>query len=453
MESRKNNIKEGLDNIVTINACKLCTPLGACIAFKGIQGCMTILHGSQGCATYIRRYLISHYREPIDIASSSFDENAAIFGGGANLVKSISNVRRQYNPEVLAIATSCLSETIGDDIEMIVKGIESEEKIPIIPVSTASYRGTHREGFYAALLASVKSLAEKKDESSHINIISGMLSPEDIRYLKAIAGEFSDFVLLPDYSETLDSGSWGEYEKIAEGGTAIEDIRSMGSAAGTIELGGSCGLVSTAGKYLEEKFEVPLKNISLPVGLRGSDLLINSLSKLSGKEIPESIKKERLRLLDAYADAHKYLFGVKAIVYGEEDLAVALSSFLSELGISIVLCASGSNTGSFKEEVEKSIIDFDESVTHIAEGVDFEKIDEIAAELEAEIVIGNSKGYKLASKFGIPLIRTGFPIHDRFGGQRIQHVGYKGAMMLLDNIVNAVLETQQKNSSVIYNYM
>ena len=54
--------------ISTTNACKLCRPLGACLAFKGIEGAVPYLHGSQGCATYMRRYIISHYNEPIDIA-------------------------------------------------------------------------------------------------------------------------------------------------------------------------------------------------------------------------------------------------------------------------------------------------------------------------------------------------------------------------------------------------
>ncbi len=62
----------------TRNACKLCTPLGACLAFAGVEGARTILHGSQGCATYIRRYMISHFKEPIDIASSNFGETSAI---------------------------------------------------------------------------------------------------------------------------------------------------------------------------------------------------------------------------------------------------------------------------------------------------------------------------------------------------------------------------------------
>lgn len=39
----------------TQNACKMCTPLGAALAFQGIESCVPLLHGSQGCSTYMRR--------------------------------------------------------------------------------------------------------------------------------------------------------------------------------------------------------------------------------------------------------------------------------------------------------------------------------------------------------------------------------------------------------------
>ncbi|MCI5143100.1 MAG: nitrogenase, partial [Candidatus Electrothrix sp. ATG1] len=104
--------------ISTTNACKLCKPLGACLAFKGIEGTVPYLHGSQGCATYMRRYIISHYNEPIDIASSSLSEKNAIYGGGPNLKLGLTNVAEKYRPAMIGIATTCLTETIGDDVSM-----------------------------------------------------------------------------------------------------------------------------------------------------------------------------------------------------------------------------------------------------------------------------------------------------------------------------------------------
>src|ERR1035438_2412566 len=83
--------------VATRNACKLCSPLGACLALRGVAGAVPFLHGSQGCATYIRRYLISHFREPMDIAVSGFSEATTVFGGGDNLRTGLHNVARQYH--------------------------------------------------------------------------------------------------------------------------------------------------------------------------------------------------------------------------------------------------------------------------------------------------------------------------------------------------------------------
>src|ERR1039458_7701430 len=102
--------------VATRNACKLCAPLGASLAMRGIAGALPFLHGSQGCATYMRRYIISHFREPMDIATSGFSEATTIFGGGANLRQGLDNVTSQYHPTLIGIATTCLTETIGEDV-------------------------------------------------------------------------------------------------------------------------------------------------------------------------------------------------------------------------------------------------------------------------------------------------------------------------------------------------
>ena len=59
----------------------------------------------------------------------------------------------------------------------------------------------------------------------------------------------------------------------------------------------------------------------------------------------------------------------------------------------------------------------------------------------------------LYAKMDIPLVRVGFPIHDRVGGARILHVGYKGAQQLFDTIVNTILTARQTESKIGYSYM
>ena len=84
---------------------------------------------------------------------------------------------------------------------------------------------------------------------------------------------------------------------------------------------------------------------------------------------------------------------------------------------------------------------------------DFEKIKELCEEIIPDIMIGHSKGYYISRQLNIPLIRVGFPIHDRIGGQRIMHVGYQGTQQLFDKIVNAIIEQKQDISPVGYKYM
>ena len=443
----------------TQNACKLCNPLGACLAFKGIERCVPFLHGSQGCATYIRRYLISHFKEPVDIASSNFNEDTAVFGGSHNLKLGLQNITKQYKPELIGIATTCLSETIGDDVDMILReyGSESDPALPrpvMIHASTPSYQGTHIDGFHAAMRATVSQLAEGGTKRNLLTLFPNMVSPADLRYLKEILESFNiPFVLLPDYSETLDGGPWEEYHRIPKGGTPQHAIRKSGTAAASIEFTSVLtGEKSPAG-YLEEKFDVPSYRLCLPIGIKQSDAFFNLLEKLSETPLPHRYEDERRRLVDAYVDGHKYVFGKKAIVYGEEDLVIAITAFLREIGITPVLCASGGKSGFLKKRLSEMVPDLNDLGIKVRDGVDFVDIEDEAKILEPDLLIGNSKGFTMSRKNHIPIVRIGFPIHDRFGGQRLHHLGYKGTQELFDRIVNTVIEYRQNSSPIGYTYM
>ncbi len=445
------------DYTATTNACKLCKPLGAAIAFRGIEGCVPFLHGSQGCATYMRRYIISHFNEPIDIASSSLGEKNAIYGGGPNLKLGLNNVTEKYSPLLIGVATTCLTETIGDDVPRLLREYLEEfgtDRTPlIVNVSTPSYSGTHMEGFTAAVREVVNQLAEKSEAKKTLNLFSGFVSAADIRYLKEVGREFGkELVLLPDYSDTLDGPALNEYPLIPKGGTPIESIRRMGGAEASIELGWTLPNL-TGGKVLQEKFGTPLYRIGLPIGIRASDIFFEKFRELTGREIPARYTGARGRLIDSLVDGHKYIFGKRAVIYGEEDLVIGLTAFLAEIGIHPVLCASGGKSGRFEEGVRAALHGLDCEIPRVVEDVDFYDIEELAGELKVDLIVGHSKGYSFARKENLPLIRVGFPVHDRIGGQRILHLGYEGAQSLFDLITNTVIEKKQSDSPVGYSYM
>ena len=440
----------------TINACKLCNPLGASLVFRGIEGAIPVLHGSQGCATYIRRYIISHFKEPIDIASSSFSEASTIFGGGRNLAVAIENVIRQYHPGLIGVATTCLSETIGDDIRMILhcfaKEFQGTELPEIVPVATPSYQGSHIDGFHAAVMAVVQQMAQGGPGTMTVNLFPGMVSAADLRYLKQVFADFGlKLTLLPDYSETMDGPAWDYYQKIPQGGTSLEQIRNTGRARAGIQLGRTVKENQNAARFLKEKFNIPDYQLGLPMGIRETDRFLELLAQLSNRPIPEQYQRERGRLVDAYIDGHKYLFGKKAVLFGEPDLVVGMAALLSEIGVVPVLCATGTETGCL-EKVLRGLLP-ENCPTKVLEGVDFAEIGTEAASLKPDLLIGNSKGYSISRNLRIPLVRVGFPIHDRLGGQRVLHLGYSGTQQLFDTIVNEMIRSNQEQSPVGYSYM
>jgi len=432
----------GSSYVSTRNSCKLCAPLGASLVFKGIEGCVPLIHGSQGCATYIRRYMISHYKEPVDIASSNFSEESTVFGGSKNFITGIENIIKQYKPKVIGIASTCLSETIGEDIPGHIRHYkESHETdgtlIPtFINASTPSYCGSHADGFHNTVLATVKTLAKNNTATDAITILPGLVTPADIRYLKELMADFGlKLILFPDFSETLDNEYTSEYQLIPTGGTPISEIERMGDTKAVIEFGSmfnkgtqrmkDAGNTQTAGEWLETTHYVPNNQMPMPIGIEASDRLMETLKKLSGSEIPEKHRKERGRLVDSYVDAHKYVFGKKALIYGEEDFASALADWLREIGVEPLWI----------------------------KGADFETLKEKAVDFKPDFVMGNSKGYYIARERKIPLIRIGFPIHDRFGASRINQIGYRGTQQLFDMVVNALIEYKQENSPIGYKYI
>ena len=442
----------------TTNACKLCKPLGASLAFRGIEGTVPFLHGSQGCATYMRRYIISHFNEPIDIASSSLGEKHAVYGGSANLKLGLQNVTKKYQPQLIGVATTCLTETIGDDVKRIISEYRTEfhqenHHPQIVSVSTPSYAGTHMEGFHAALQAVVEQLTEPAEAHGAINFLPGFVSAADLRYLKELLADFGiSGTMFPDYSESLDGQALNEYPLIPAGGTPLAEIRKMAGARITVECGGTLP-ANSAGTSLERMYGTPLYRTGMPVGIRETDRLMAKLAEISGGVIPARYTAARGRLIDAMADGHKYIFGKRAVVYGEEDLVVGLTSLLAEIGVQPVLCASGGKSGRFEEAIAKVLEGMPCPMPEVREDVDFYDIEEKAETLDIDLLVGHSKGYTFARKHRVPLVRVGFPIHDRMGGQRLLHVGYHGAQILFDTITNTMIEKKQDDSDVGYSYM
>ncbi|RDU23142.1 nitrogenase cofactor biosynthesis protein NifB [Anaerosacchariphilus polymeriproducens] len=436
---------------LNVNPCKMCMPMGAVTAFYGIKECISMLHGSQGCSTYIRRHMATHYNEPVDIASSSLTEQGTVYGGEKNLINGLKNLIELYHPKVIGVATTCLAETIGEDVTRIIEKFYRENKeyqgITIIPVNSPGYGGTQYEGYFGALRTILEFVPMNCEKNNKVNVITSILSPKDTRFLKRMFQSFGiDIILLPDLSSNLDGVFKKTYDRLPSGGTSIEEIKDMAGAKLTLEFM-NLELESSPGKYLEEQFGVPYRRLNLPIGLRDTDAFIKTLSQISGNEIPGEIVEERGRYLDAMIDSHKYNAEGRAVIFGEPDFVCSTVRLCVENGIIPLVSATGTTKKQMKELIEQEIKEVYERFFikdyEIIDDVDFKKIENLTEKLDANILIGNSDGRRIEENLQIPLVRRGFPIHDRVGGQRLIMLGYEGSLSYLDDITNAICSKKE----------
>lgn len=454
-EWRLNIMKTKIDPLVNLNVnpCKMCMPMGAVSAFYGIKKCMNILHGSQGCSTYIRRHMATHYNEPVDIASSSLTEQGTVYGGEDNLLKGLKNLIELYHPQIIGVSTTCLAETIGEDVPRIIEKFHSNNPeyndIEIIPVNSPGYGGTQFEGYFRALYGIVSNVKMDTEPNDFVNIITAPISPADTRFLKETFKQFKiDTIMLPDISDNLDGGYMEKYDRLPSGGTCIEDIRKMGQARLTIELN-SIDSDYSPGKYLEKEYQVPCIRINLPVGLRDTDIFYDEISRIGKCLDPRTeIEAMRGRYLDAMVDSHKYNGEGRAVIFGEPDFVVSTVRICVENGIMPLVVATGSVCKELKElltvEIESVAKRYFIERFEILDDVDFKVIEAMAEKLNANLMIGNSDGRRIEENLNIPLVRRAFPIHDRVGGQRLRMLGYEGSLTYIDDIANAILSRKER---------
>ncbi|MBJ8192425.1 nitrogenase molybdenum-iron protein subunit beta, partial [Bacillus cereus] len=102
------------------------------------------------------------------------------------------------------------------------------------------------------------------------------------------------------------------------GGTPLKDVPEAADAAGTLAIQ-QYSLRKTLG-YMKRTWGQQVSSISTPLGIRATDCLLEEISRLSGKEIPEALKQERARIVDAMMDSHAYLHGKRVAMAGDPDM-------------------------------------------------------------------------------------------------------------------------------------
>lgn len=430
---------------VKINPVKTCQPVGAMYAALGVHACLPHSHGSQGCCAFHRMFLTRHFKDPVMASSSSFTEGASVFGGGSNLKTACKNIFDLYQPEIIAVHTTCLSETIGDDLNSFISDITIPEGKYVVHCNTPSYKGSHVTGFTNMVSGFITYLTEKTDQKNgKICLMPGFVNPGDMReYKKLVKALKVPFTMLPDTSGVLDGPMTGHYDMYPKGGTTVAEIKGLGACKKTIALGQQTSTASA--EVLEKKCGVPYTSLPLPMGVEATDQFIMELQMFSKEAVPYDIEEERGQLVDMMIDIHPYTYGKKVAIFGDPDTVLGIATFCLELGMIPKYMVTGTPGAAFEKAAKAILSKYNVSDCIAKAEGDLFLLHQWIKNERVDLLIGTTYGKTIARAEDIPLVRMGFPIIDRYIHSYMPLVGYRGGMRMAELIANALMEYQDSH--------
>lgn len=428
-----------------INPCKTCQPVGALYAALGVHKCMPHSHGSQGCVSYHRTFITRHFKEPAIASTSSFTEGASVFGGGSNLKTSVKNVFEIYDPDIIAVHTTCLSETIGDDVNSYLMDTEIPEGKIVVHCSTPSYVGSHVNGFFNMMCGFINCLTKTTGVSNgKAGIFPGFVNPGDIREMKRIAKLMKvPFTMFPDQSGVMDAPMTGKYEMYPKGGTTIPEIVGLGDCESVIALGEiTC---EEPAEVLRKKCKVPYTLLPLPIGVAATDEFVLALSKFSKAEVPYELEEERGQLVDLLLDSYQYSYQKTCAIFGDPDTVIGLTALALEMGMIPKYVITGTPKESFETKVKALLEQYGVEDATVKANADLFELHQWIKNESVDLMIGTTYGKAIAKAEDIPFVRAGFPVLDRYGHSLLPMVGYSGAIRFVEKITNALMDRQDRD--------
>lgn len=421
---------------LSTNPLKSSAPLGAALAYLGIEGSVPLFHGSQGCTAFAMVHLVRHFKEAVPLQTTAMNEVSTILGGAEQIEEAIENLRQKSNPKFIGIASTALTETRGEDVLGELKEIVSRRDdfadTQVVYAATPDFDGALQDGWAKAVEAIVDTMVpeiiERDTDLRQVTLLCGShLTPAEVEELVRMIRAFGlEPLVLPDISCSLDGHVSDDWSGTSLGGTPVTDIPLVARSAFTFAIGES---MRGAAKMIEDRALVPYRVFQSVTGLKPVDALVRTLMDLSGvQDPPPSIRRDRARLIDAALDAHFHIGGLKVAIGADPDLLFALSNALAAMGAEIVAAVTTSQHTSLIDRVPaRDVI--------LGDLGDFERA---AAEGDAQVLLTHSHGRHAAGALDLPLVRVGFPIFDRIGAQDINRVSYRGSRRFLYEIANTV---------------
>lgn len=411
---------------VAINPHKLSAPMGATLAFLGIKGCMPLMHGAQGCASFTKVFFTRHFHDPIAIQTTAVNDLTAVFDGGEyGITTAIENITAKVTPSLIGLYSTGLTETKGDDL----RSASSKITLPIVYVHTPDFEGGIEQGWAKSINAIIEQLIVAQDtiDCYKVCLIPHVsMTPIEVEKVKEFIELFGfNVYALPDLSMSLD-GFLGEKQgQLSSGGISLDEIYALSQCCCVITIGASvqeCGNNFVMKCPKSQHFA--LESVA---GLQATDHLVEILISLNKGSVPEKVKRHRARLQDAMLDTHFLLGKGRILIALEHDQSLGITALVKSCGGKIVKIVVGYLA--YNQKGHSSDI--------LCEG-DLDDMEQFMD--ECDVVVTNFHAERLCRRHHKALMRRGYPNFEEIGSTHRCDLLYEGGCRFLFDLANLLEE-------------
>ncbi|MDR1874010.1 MAG: hypothetical protein LBQ90_03210 [Synergistaceae bacterium] len=432
-----------------------CALGGALFTLRALTRAIPIIHASAGCGYNLYTagnagagYLGGGYCGGTGWSSSNVVEREVVFGGSDRLSEQIRSTLELIDGDLFVVVTGCMVEMIGDDIGSVLDEFANED-VPVIAVSTPSFKGNSCDG-YDMLLGGLFSDYVRRDAEKRTDTVNllGLVPGQDAFY----KGNLTEIRRLLERLGLRVNTFFGE-------GETLENLKNASEASLNIVLSDVYG-VGAAGVF-EKTHGTPYISLPLPVGaVQTSQFLREAADALNlpRDAVERVIKDEEARyydylerIADIYNDVDLQRY---AVVVGDLNYAPAVSRFVAdELGWlpRLAVVTDDLDEGEIRR-VEKRFTGWESDVSPLVRfDTDTSSVRRYLQEawrpgnneryydsLSPLFLIGSVFERDLAASLGVPLLTVSFPVTNRIVLNQ-SYAGYKGGLGLTSDLLSTLI--------------
>jgi nitrogenase molybdenum-iron protein alpha/beta subunit len=284
---------------------------------SGIRNSVVLAHGPSGCAYGVKQaYKLTNSRNsgsPYEaVLTTGIDMENIVFGGEKTLKNAILETQEKYHPDLIAVATSCATGIIGDNVDSVVDKSRPNVGAKLLPIHCEGFAGEYRTGFDLVFRQVVDLMDEPTPESKaalskSVNILGAKMGPERTE----VETDVTELIRLVE-------GMGAKINAVIAGNCSLEELERAPSVAVNCAL--CMDLGAPIGKAMQERFGTPLNSTILPYGIEATKHWLRGAAKHLGleAEAEDLLRREYEAIRPEYEAARDQLEGKTALIEGHD---------------------------------------------------------------------------------------------------------------------------------------